>query len=598
MPDWGREAGLFETPLASATPAQAVAGPARLEPGWIVLSDCRIDGGDGPPDIVLLHPAIGVALLEMEPRWTADAETRFRQRLDAIGFARHYPGHLPVIHRRLRPADLPELPTLLTEAFSWQPSLSLPEGGAWVAAARRALTDHAAPAPSRRAVEASVTRPGMTRGRKLAVGVAGAIAAGIAVLMALPQPPDLVQQGAPAAAAAAPAGRAPVAPPATQLASAGPIVLPSPAAPLPATVTSDAAPLAAMPSDTPSPRLDEPPPLLAVAEPPLRLAQLAAAPPDPPAPASDPTPVAAAPEPPLPALELPPDVAAPAVVAPPPPPPPLPAMDTPPDLVLVEFVPPPPPPLAVVEAPPTLVQVDFVAPPPPAPPLAPLEAPPALAVLPFVPPPPVPQAPLSPLDAPPVLAELAFVAPPPPTATLPPLDVPPSVIELAFVPPPAPPPAPAAVAPVRAAPVAPPPSPASPPPPPVVAAPAVVAPAIVTPTPPPAPPPAPPASAAPAPVAQATQDPAVLSALLRRGEQLLAIGDVSGARRFFERAANGGSGQAALAMGQTFDPAGLAAIGARGIPPDRAAALSWYRRAAALGEADAAPRIAALEARP
>jgi hypothetical protein len=593
VPDWGREAGLIEPPLASVAHGPTPGAPPRLEAGWIVLSDCRIGGGDGPPDIVLLHPTIGVALLEMEPRWTADAETRFRQRLEAIGFARHYPGHLPVIHRRLRPTDLPELPTLLTEAFSWQPALTLPEGGAWVAAARRALTDRAAPAPAGATTGASAARPSMTRGRKLAVGVAGAIAAGIVVLIALPDPPDLVQQGAPAAAAAAaPAALAPVAPPPTQLASAGPIVLPAPAAPLPDPIAANAAPPAAAQPDTSSARLDEPPLMLALAEPPLRLAQQDAAPSALPAPASDPPPPpAAAPEPPLPTLALPPDVAALTAVEPPPPPAPsLPALEAAPDLVLVDFVPPPAPPMAAVDAPPTLAQVDFVAPaPPPAPPVAPLEAPPALAVLPFVPPPPVPPAPLAPLDAPPALTELAFVAPPPPPpAALPPLDVPPSVIELAFVPPPAPPPAPA---PVPAAVAPPPPPPAPPSPAPVVAAPVVIAPAPSLPSPAPA-------SPAPARAAQATQDPAVLTALLRRGEQLLAIGDVSGARRFFERAASGGSGPAALAMGQTFDPAGLAAIGARGIPPDRAQALTWYRRAAALGEAAAEPRIAALEARP
>jgi TPR repeat protein len=86
--------------------------------------------------------------------------------------------------------------------------------------------------------------------------------------------------------------------------------------------------------------------------------------------------------------------------------------------------------------------------------------------------------------------------------------------------------------------------------------------------------------------------------LIRRGEELLAIGDISGARRFLERAAASGSGRAALAVGGTFDPRVLAELGARGITPDRAAARLWYQRAAALGEAEAASRIAALDASP
>lgn len=73
------------------------------------------------------------------------------------------------------------------------------------------------------------------------------------------------------------------------------------------------------------------------------------------------------------------------------------------------------------------------------------------------------------------------------------------------------------------------------------------------------------------------------------------IGDVSAARRFFERAAAGGSGEAALQVGATYDPRVLETIGARGIPADRARALDWYRRAAAMGVAEARSRIAALE---
>ncbi|WP_439576354.1 hypothetical protein [Elioraea sp.] len=111
--------------------------------------------------------------------------------------------------------------------------------------------------------------------------------------------------------------------------------------------------------------------------------------------------------------------------------------------------------------------------------------------------------------------------------------------------------------------------------------------------------PAPPASAPQAPAAVSPPLPAAtIELLLRRGEDLMRIGDVSAARRFFERAANGGSGLAALHAGGTYDPRVLHALGARGIPPDRAAALAWYRRAGAMGVAEAQARIAALEASP
>jgi TPR repeat protein len=90
--------------------------------------------------------------------------------------------------------------------------------------------------------------------------------------------------------------------------------------------------------------------------------------------------------------------------------------------------------------------------------------------------------------------------------------------------------------------------------------------------------------------------PAVIGAMLLRGEALMAIGDISGARRFFERAAASGSGAGALQMGATYDPTELARIGARGISPDRDRARAWYRYAEQLGERGAAERIATLEA--
>jgi TPR repeat protein len=93
----------------------------------------------------------------------------------------------------------------------------------------------------------------------------------------------------------------------------------------------------------------------------------------------------------------------------------------------------------------------------------------------------------------------------------------------------------------------------------------------------------------------AAQPSATTLALLRRGEALMGIGDLSGARLFFARAAEGGSGRAALLLGATFDPRDLASLGARGITADPAAARRWYRRAAALGETDAEDRLRALD---
>jgi TPR repeat protein len=94
----------------------------------------------------------------------------------------------------------------------------------------------------------------------------------------------------------------------------------------------------------------------------------------------------------------------------------------------------------------------------------------------------------------------------------------------------------------------------------------------------PAPPPRP-AAATP----RAAMDPALRDAMLRRGQALLGQGDISGARRLLERAADGGSGEAALAMAETYDPRSLAQRGVIGLAPDPAAAQRWYRRAQELG---------------
>jgi hypothetical protein len=90
---------------------------------------------------------------------------------------------------------------------------------------------------------------------------------------------------------------------------------------------------------------------------------------------------------------------------------------------------------------------------------------------------------------------------------------------------------------------------------------------------------------------------AMIAALVRRGDEMLALGDVSAARLLYERAANAGSAAAAVAAGRTYDPAVLSAIGAREIRPDPAAAAAWYRRAAALGDPGAATLLHRLEAR-
>ena len=143
---------------------------------------------------------------------------------------------------------------------------------------------------------------------------------------------------------------------------------------------------------------------------------------------------------------------------------------------------------------------------------------------------------------------LALVAPPPEPVPLPPLPaeaaLPAKPAETALPAPPAPPPEPA------------------------------------TPVPPPEPPK--PAAEAPPPL-----PPQEIATLMARGDQLLATGDIAGARLFYERAAEGGSAAAATAAGKTYDPLFLAETHARFVPGDPVAAARWYRKASAGGDKEA-----------
>jgi uncharacterized protein len=68
-------------------------------------------------------------------------------------------------------------------------------------------------------------------------------------------------------------------------------------------------------------------------------------------------------------------------------------------------------------------------------------------------------------------------------------------------------------------------------------------------------------------------------AMMRRGRELLKLGDVISARLYFERAAASGSEEAANMAGRTYDPAYLRESGAQGIQPDLERANEWYRKA-------------------
>jgi len=87
-----------------------------------------------------------------------------------------------------------------------------------------------------------------------------------------------------------------------------------------------------------------------------------------------------------------------------------------------------------------------------------------------------------------------------------------------------------------------------------------------------------------------------VTALIARGNWLLQSGDVPAARAVFENAALDGSASAVTALAKSNDPSYLAEIGAHGVVADAMVAVSLYRRAAALGDREAADRLSRLQA--
>jgi len=71
-----------------------------------------------------------------------------------------------------------------------------------------------------------------------------------------------------------------------------------------------------------------------------------------------------------------------------------------------------------------------------------------------------------------------------------------------------------------------------------------------------------------------------VAALMRRGRDLLAVGDIASARLILARLAENGEADASLLLAGTFDPVQLARLHALGVAPDLDKARQWYAKAA------------------
>ena len=91
----------------------------------------------------------------------------------------------------------------------------------------------------------------------------------------------------------------------------------------------------------------------------------------------------------------------------------------------------------------------------------------------------------------------------------------------------------------------------------------------------------------PAPTLETVAASRIISASISRGDAMLALHDLSAARRYYELAANAGSADAALALGRTYDPTSLVRSGSVSAQSNGVLAAEWYRKAASLGSTEA-----------
>jgi hypothetical protein len=88
--------------------------------------------------------------------------------------------------------------------------------------------------------------------------------------------------------------------------------------------------------------------------------------------------------------------------------------------------------------------------------------------------------------------------------------------------------------------------------------------------------------------------PAESSVLFARARELLAEGDIAGARLLLFHLAERGEGDAAYELARTFDADMLAKLGASGVESDQSIARGWYQQASQHGSAAATERLKIL----
>jgi hypothetical protein len=89
-------------------------------------------------------------------------------------------------------------------------------------------------------------------------------------------------------------------------------------------------------------------------------------------------------------------------------------------------------------------------------------------------------------------------------------------------------------------------------------------------------------------------DPNETASSIRRGNALIASGDLAAARLVLRRPAEAGDAHAAMMLAETYDPAVLMKLGVHGVVSDVAVARSWYEKAKKFGATEATQRLGVL----
>jgi len=98
---------------------------SALPDPWTLLIDRRIGDGLEPVDVVLIHPEIGIALVDNAPRDPAASAAALRARLESERFSEFFPGELPVVALSVASEEIAEIGDRLAAAFDAAPRLTI-----------------------------------------------------------------------------------------------------------------------------------------------------------------------------------------------------------------------------------------------------------------------------------------------------------------------------------------------------------------------------------------------------------------------------------------------------------------------------------------